>query len=68
MAKVMAGAAQKVEAIYQVPFLAQATMDELHRPRTQERLRRVGGHPGRDPRAGRRRAGDRPSAGEDPGA
>ena len=41
---------------------------ELHRPRTQGRLRRVGGHPGRDPRPGHRRAGDRPSAREDPGA
>ncbi len=64
VAKAMAGAAQKVEAVYQVPFLAHATMEPVN---CTVHVRKDGcdvwvGTQVRDPRPGRRRAGDRSAA------
>ena len=44
----IAGAASKLEAVYELPFLAHAAdgADELHRPRAQGRLRRLAGDAG----------------------
>ena len=64
--KAMASAATKVEAIYQVPFLAHADdgADELHGSCPQGRLRSLGRQPGHRARSGGGGEDRRPAVGQ----
>ena len=70
VAKALTGAARKVEAVYQLPFLAHAAMEPMNCTVHVRggRLRRLGWEPGCEPRSSHCRAGDRTATGEGPGA
>ena len=70
VAKAMPGAAKKIEAVYEMPFLAHAAMEPMNCTVHvhQGQLRYLGGNPGGEPGAGHGRAGDRAPARQGPSA